>query len=166
MCTRVHEGPRGPLARQTDGFTAGGSNSRRVRSFCFDSTVRDVPFPTAGLRALVCSASRTLQNSAELAAAVYSYGSHRRARSWGWTGASRTFLPFVFPIVCLVLGKIALTHHKIRKITGVAHGGCESSGPRRSSMETCWNQPWFSFPNWGFIQNSSFSTRRFLFRWT
>lgn len=33
------------FVRQTNRFTAGGSDSRRVRSFCFDSIARDVPLP-------------------------------------------------------------------------------------------------------------------------
>lgn len=44
-CAHVHAGLWGLFVRQTNRFTAGGSNSRRVRSFCFDSIARDVPLP-------------------------------------------------------------------------------------------------------------------------
>lgn len=122
------------FARQTNRFTAGGSDSRRVRSFCFDSIARDVPPPpqsSARLFAQKAEAGSASPPQFIVTAATIELPT-RKPEPWGQTGASHTFLPFVFPTVCLVWGKIALAHHKIRKITGTANTGGELRSPRQS----------------------------------
>lgn len=124
----------GVSACQTNRFTAGGSNSFNVQwlserqSFCYDFICEMLFFPPYHHSApyAVCSESITWL-CVMAAAAVYSYsGDHqafpllaRRSQKQAW---GKLRFPSIYLSNSLFsLGKIALTHHIIRKITGTTN---------------------------------------------
>lgn len=122
----------GASACQTNRFTAGGSNSFNVQwlserqSFCYDFTCEMPPPHHHSALYAVCSESITWL-CVMAAAAVYSYSSDhqafpllaRRSQNQAW-GELRFPSIYIFNSL-FSLGKIALTHHKIRKIIGMTN---------------------------------------------